>query len=216
MHRRSGFAPKCRVLTPNETQQTFDTWKETLLFNLTLDGTFEFLLEDNVTWQGANTPNRGFQNDEGGDENTRRSAQNKAKALSMLLGTIAGYAPVISRLYITNEASCLNDIWRRLRIYYGFRKSGSLILDLPTFHLEDENESPESLWERMDAFIRDNLLRPDDDLAHLNQPAIQEEMSPTLLNTMVVLWLQTMEELRGAGDRDSRPTQRSSQVLRLG
>lgn len=32
---------------------------------------------------------------------------------------------------------------------------------------------------------------------------------------LVVLWLQTMEELRGAGDRDPRPTQRSSQVLRL-
>ena len=41
---KSGFAPKCRVLTTNETQGTFDTWKETLIFNLTLDGTFEFLL----------------------------------------------------------------------------------------------------------------------------------------------------------------------------
>ena len=213
MHRRSGFAPKCRVLTPNETQQTFDTWKETLLFNLTLDGTFEFLLEDNVTWQGANTPNRGFQNDEGGDENTRRSAQNKAQALKLLLGTIAGYAPVISRLYITNEASCLNDIWRRLRIYYGFRKSGSLILDLPTFHLEDENESPESLWERMDAFIRDNLLQPDDDLTHLNQPAVQEEMSPTLLNTMVVLWLQTINKSLPALVKQKYSTELRSKTL---
>ena len=60
-------------------------------------------LEDNITWQGVNTPNRGFVNDVGGDENTRRLAQNKAQTLKLLLGTIAGYAPVISRLYITNE-----------------------------------------------------------------------------------------------------------------
>ena len=193
MQRRSGFAPKCRVLTPNETPQTFETWKETLLFNLTLDGTFEFLLEDNITWQGVNTPNRGFVNDVGGDENTRRSAQNKAQTLKLLLGTIAGYAPVISRLYITNEALCLNDIWKRLRIYYGFRKSGTLILDLPSFHLE-EDESPESLWERLYAFILDNLLQPDDGLIHLNQNNIQEELSPTLLNTMIVLWLQTINK----------------------
>lgn len=158
-------------------------------------------------------PNCGFQNGEGGYESTRKSAQNKARTLKLLLGTIAGYALVISRLFITNEALSLNDIWSSLRIYYGFRKSGSLILELPTFHLNDENESPESLWERMDAFIRDNLLQPDDDLTHLNQPAIQEKMSPTLLNAMVVVWLQTINKSLPALVKQKYSTELRSKTL---
>ena len=128
---KSGFAPKCRILTTNESQGSFETWKETLLFNLTLDGTFEFLLDEDVKWGGVNVQNRGMVDDTGeGDD--KKTGKQKAAILSLLLGTIAGYAPVISRLFITQEALCLNDIWHRLRIYYGFRKSGALILYL--FH----------------------------------------------------------------------------------
>ena len=189
--KRSGFAPKCRVLTSTETQGSFETWKEGLIFNLTLDGTFEFLLDEDVVWRSYDTPNRGFQDDTTGTKEQMKTGKQKAAILSLLLGTIAGYAPVISRLYITQEARSLNDIWKRLRIHYGFRKSGALILDLPSFQLE-EDESPESLWERMYAFTMDNLLQPSDNISHLNNTNIRELMSPTLLNTIVVLWLQTI------------------------
>lgn len=74
---------------------------------------------------------------------------------------------MISRQFITEEALCLQDIWHPLRIYYGFRKSGALILDLPAFSLEEE-ESHEALWERMYASMLDNLLRSSDGLKHLN------------------------------------------------
>lgn len=186
---KSGFAPKCRILTSNETQGSFETWKETLLFNLTLEGTFEFLLDDGYKWKTVSENNRGLEADVG--ENAK-TAKQKAAILSMLLGTIAGYAPVISRQYITQEALSLSDIWHRLRIFYGFRKSGALILDLSTFHI-DEGESYEALWERLHAFTMDNLLHPADGLRHLNDDKPKrEEMTPTLLNTTVVLWLRAI------------------------
>ena len=189
--KKSGFAPKCRVLTANETSGTFETWKDILLFNLTLDGTFEFLLEEGFKWEPVSTNNRGLKDDTGSAAD-KKTGKQKAAILNLLLGTIAGYAPVISRQFITQEALGLAEIWHRLRIHYGFRKSGALILDLPSVHLE-EGESYESLWERLHAFTMDNLLQPSDGLQHLHDvsPA-REEMSPTLLNTTVVLWLRAI------------------------
>ena len=178
---KSGLAPKVRKLSPNETPGSFDCWKQNLLFHLILEGEYEFLLEEDFKWGSTTTENRGLT---AGSGDNAKSAKQKAVILNMMLGTIAGYATVISRQYITEEALCLNDIWKRLRIFYGFRKSGSLILDLPNFHLE-EGESHESLWERMHAFMMDNLVQPTDGLKHLNQnKPPRETMSPTLLNTM--------------------------------
>ena len=60
-----GFAPKTRVLTQHESQSSLETWKETLLFNLTLDGKFEEFLEDDFTWKSEAEQNRGLKSDTG-------------------------------------------------------------------------------------------------------------------------------------------------------
>ena len=207
---KSGFAPKCRVLTSDETPESFENWKETLLFNLTLDSTFEFLLEDGLKWQPISVENRGLTADSGEHGKT---AKQKAAILSMLLGTIASYAPVISRQFITEEALSLSDIWSRLRIRFGFRKSGGLILDLSTLHLE-EGESYEGLWERLHAFTMDNLLRPNDGLKHLNvdNPS-REVLSPTLLNVTVVLWLRAINPALPALIKQRYSTELRSKTL---
>ena len=193
---KSGFAPKCRTLSTNETPGSFENWKDTLIFNLTIDNNFEFLLDDEMKWASGKCVNRGFTNDGAEVEVVaeRKSAKQKAATLKMMLGTIAGFAPVISRKFITEEALSLNDIWTRLRIFYGFRKSGGLILDLTTFQLE-EDESHESLWERLHAFAMDNLLQPADGLQHLGEDVTEsEEMSATLSNTLVTLWLHSIHK----------------------
>ena len=189
-----GFAPKCRILTSNETQSSLDTWRETVLFNLTLDGTFECILEeDNLKWGPSTETNRGLKPDATSKADGKTGKQ-KAAVLKLLLGTIASYAPVISRQFIMEEAKSLDDIWSRLRIFYGFRKSGALVLDLPTISLE-EGESYEALWERYHAFLMDSLIRPADGLSHMGTAAkdVQTEvMSPTLMNVAVVLWLKSI------------------------
>ena len=185
-----GFAPKTRVLTQHESQSSLETWKETLLFNLTLDGKFEMFLEDDFTWKSEAEQNRGLKSDTDGEN--KKTAKQKLALLNRLLGSIASYAPVISRQYIMKEATSLDAIWQRLRIFYGFRKSGGLILDLTSLSLE-EGESPEVLWEKIYAFVMDNLLSPADGLQHLDivKPA-KETMTPTLLNMTVVLWLRAI------------------------
>ena len=187
---RGGFAPKVRVLTQHETQATFETWKDTLIFNLEIDGTFEMFLDDDVTWEPDTVAHRGLKPDTTGE--VQRTSRQKAAILNRMLGTIASYAPVISRQFITKEALSLDAIWNRLRIFYGFRKSGALILDLNSIILE-EGETHECLWERTYAFFADNLLSPSDGLRHLNEDQPPKEvMSPTLLNTAVVIWLKTI------------------------
>lgn len=193
---KSGFAPKCRTLTSNETPGSFENWKDTLIFNLTIDNSFEFLLDDEMKWRSGKVTNRGFTNDgnEVEDAAARKTAKQKAAILKMMLGTIAGFAPVISRKFITEEALSFNDIWTRLRIFYGFRKSGGLILDLTSFQLE-EDESHESLWERVHAFAMDNLLQPADGLQHLGEDVDEiEELTPTLSNALVALWLHSIHK----------------------
>ena len=186
-----GFAPKLRVLTPTETQSSLDVWRETLIFHLTLDGSFEEFLEDDFSWGSTKVANRGLTADKNDDPNPK-TAKQKASILKLMLGTIASYAPIISREYIVSEATSLNDIWGRLRIHYGLRKSGALILDLTAITRED-GESYESLWEKYHAFVTDNLLSPADGIYHKGeQVKSKEEMSPTLLNVMVTLWLNTI------------------------
>ena len=55
------------------------------------------------------------------------------------------------------------------------------------------NESRESLWERMYSFLEDQLLSKNGPVLH-NGVKIEndEELSPTLLNLLVTIWLQTI------------------------
>ena len=137
---------------------------------------------------------RGLKADTTGDPK-RTTAKQKVVLLQFMLGSIALYSPVISRQSIVTDALCLNDIWSRLRTHYGFRKTGALVLDLPTLCLTPgtPSESYEALWERFHAFITDNLLLTTDSIKHLGlTTVVSEELSPTLLNVAVVLWLKAI------------------------
>jgi hypothetical protein len=184
------FAPKTWVLTKEETPSSFETWKENLIFNLVIDGSFVEFLREGFTWSSPSVLHRGLVDD--GDIDNKRTAQQKAAYLSLMLGSIAGYAPIVRRSFFTQEATSLHDIWSRLRTYYHFRKTGALILDFPTLVLES-GESHESFWERLSSFLDDNLLSPNDHMKHLGEEVVtHEKTSPTLLNLTVVHWLRSI------------------------
>ena len=183
------FAPKTWVLTKEETPSSFETWKENLLFNLTIDGSFSEFLAEDFKWSPPSVLNRGLVDDTTQGQNSRTAAQ-KVAYLNLMLGSIAGYAPIIRRTFFTQDACSLHDIWSRLRTYYHFRKTGALILDYESITLE-AGETYESFWERLSCFIDDNLLNPNDHINHLGVEVIaQEKLSPTLLNLTVVHWLK--------------------------
>ena len=193
------LVPKQRPLTDHESQTTFESWRESMLFHISLsDKSTRFLSTGDLkTWTTSDTPDRGFTDDgESGTGNitteNRMNKAAKAALLNVVLGSIATYAPVISSRFIKNQSTSLDSIWNRLRGYYGFRRTGSRILELMDLKYE-QNESRESLWERLFSFIEDQLLSKDGEVLHEGATRTTNEVfTPTLINVLVTVWLHTI------------------------
>ena len=190
------LVPKQRCLTEEETPNSFESWMESLIFHISLsDKSARFLSTGDLnTWTTAQ--DRGFRddgnNDAGITADNKMNRQAKASLLNIVLGSIASYAPVISAKFVKNQSTSLESIWDRLRCYYGFRRVGSRILDLPELKLE-MNESRECLWERLYSFLEDQLLTANGPVQHNGiKRETDEEFSPTLLNLLVTIWLQSI------------------------
>ena len=118
-----------------------------------------------------------------------KQLKRKVATLEMMLGQIANYCPVISRNSILNATS-LPEIWQMIRLHYGFQANGAHFIDLADIKLLPD-ESPEDLYQRLMAFIEDNLLlRTDGNITHYGDtPDEDEELSPSLENFIVLQWL---------------------------
>ena len=201
-----GLLPKQWKLNTTETQNSFDSWRESIIWHISIDEKSSRFLTDLKTW--SNGENRGFVNDGDGFSNdTKMTAIAKKSLLNIVLGSIASNAPVISPRFIKNVATSLDEIWSRLRSYYGFRKTGSRITEFTEFKLEP-SETREALWERMYTFLEDNLLTVGGDVIHEGEaPTVNEEFSPTLLCVLVVNWLGTIHPSLPSAVRQRFPTQ---------
>ena len=196
---KSALVAKQRILTEHETESTFATWQQGMMFQLVIDSKFSRFTSttDLGTWKTSDVPHRGYTDDattgtNAHPESVRMTALQKAAMLQVLLGSVATFAPVISHKYITQQATCFDDIWNRLRIHYGFRVTGGRILELAQFSL-NSNESHECLWERLSAFIDDNMLKKSGGIKHLGAKVeVDETQSATLQNVTVVLWLKAI------------------------
>ena len=184
-------ASKQWQLTKIETITSYESWRQNLIYVLSLDKNFVPFLD--ATWQKqtAANPRRGLTDDGTAvPEAKRLTAAQKNAHLDLLLGQIANFCPVISRNSIVKHSTSLNDIWQKIRQHYGFQSTGAHFLDLATIHLQPD-ERPEDLFQRLMAFFEDNLLSVHGGLTHHGDPATaDEDLSPTLENTVVVLWLR--------------------------
>ena len=107
-----------------------------------------------------------------------------------MLGQIANYATVISRNTITKLSTSLNDIWAKLRQHYGFLATGAQFLDLSNIHLQPD-EIHADIFQRLLAFFEDNLLVTGCGITHHGSPiTTNEDLTPYLENTVILLWLQ--------------------------
>ena len=196
---KSSLVAKQRVLTENETESSFTTWQQGIMFQLVVDSKFSRFTDpdDLGTWKSTSVQNRGYTNDATTGEGAvpadiRMTGVQKAKILKVLLGSVATFAPTISNKYITEQSTCFDDIFNRLRSHYGFRITGGRILEIAQYSLLP-NESYETLWERLSAFIEDNLMKVANGIQH-NGIVVQNDeiLSPTLQNLSVVLWLKAI------------------------
>ena len=192
----SARAPKQWKLTKTETVNSFENWKQNLLYILSQDKNFERFLKDDAKWakKTKNNPNRDIVAD-GNDvpAPVRFTAAQKASNLDMMLGQIANYCPVISRNTIVRNSTSLSSIWQAIRAHFGFQSTGGHFLDLAEFKLKQE-ERPEDLFQRLTAFFEDNLLTKDCGLKHHDEAVDEDELSPSLENTVVLLWLQMIHQ----------------------
>ena len=115
-------APKQWSLTKNETITSFESWKQNLIYSLSLDLSFALFLITGSTWtkKTRTTPLRGLVDDPEGTPNRRNAAQ-KVAQLDLLLGQIANYCPIISRNTITKNSTSIDNIWQSIRAHFGFQ-----------------------------------------------------------------------------------------------
>ena len=188
----AGKAPKQWCLSKTETINSFESWRHNLSYILALDRNFAGFLVQGATWQkkSRNNPNRGFVNDPAAvPEAVRRTAAQKAIHLELMLGQIANYCPVISRNTIVKNSTSIENIWQAIRTHYGFQSTGGHFLDLADIKLELD-ERPEDLYQRLMAFIEDNLLQDNNIITHHGEIPDEEDLTPTLENIIVLLWLK--------------------------
>ena len=183
-----GSAPKQWNLSKEESLNSFNAWKDNLLYILSLNNDFTPFLADNATWETDATANRGFA-DDAADAQNRLTAVQKAGRLRLMLGQIANFATIISRNQILLHSTSLASIWSKIREHYGFQCTGSRFLTLASIKLNPA-ERPEDLYQRLVTFFDDNLITTDGLLHHGQHVNANEVVTPTLQNTMVLLWLE--------------------------
>ncbi|MEG7522125.1 MAG: retropepsin-like domain-containing protein, partial [Chromatiales bacterium] len=179
-------APRQWCLTKTETVNTFENWRQNLVYTLSLDPNFAQFIATDAKWEKrcAAHPNRGFT-----DENDHTAIQ-QAYMLDLMLGQIANYCPVISRNTIAKNSTSLSGIWQTIRLHYGFQSTGAHFLDFADIHLQAD-ERPEDLYQRLVAFVEDNMLQEGSVILHHGDVIhVDEEMSPSLENMVVLTWLR--------------------------
>ncbi len=121
-------APKQWSLQRDESLNSFNNWRENLLYVLSLDKNFAPYIAKEATWGRitATDSTRGFvdDGDEVEDVTARLTRDQKLAQLNLMLGQIANFATVISRNQITRNSVSLTDIWSKLREHYGFHITG--------------------------------------------------------------------------------------------
>ena len=145
-------------------------------------------METTKTWQKKGVTNRGLTADTNADGKT---AEVKCQNLNLMLDQIANWCPYISRTFLVKQSTSLNDVWQKIREHYGFLCTGGHFLDLSSIRL-DPDERPEDLYQRIYMFFEDNLVTSNSLSHHDAQLTVDEEMSPTLENTITWLWLKTL------------------------
>ena len=159
-----------------------------------MDQNFAPFLVDGFTWQkkSAADPLRGLTDDvDPIPEIQRRTTTQKVIQLQLVLAHIVNFCPVISRNPIVKNSTSISCTSQSIRLHYGFQSTGAHFIDFNSIKLEP-GERLEDLFQRLQCFVKDNLLCSDGSIRHNGElPAEDEEISPSLENFIVLtlLWL---------------------------
>ena len=204
------YGPKVIPLGEEETLASIERWKQNVIYHLRLNEEFRPFLTTQFGKKSRANPNRSLR-DETKSESVKNEAgltrvvttliqskEDKTFTVDLLLDQIANFAPLIPRNDITRDSGSLHDVWQKIRLYHNLEKSGGLMNICWTIKRKPE-ESPQSLFARLKQSYDDNLICADG-LNYIDGPLQEdEEMSPSLHNTVILHWLQLLHpQLRDA------------------
>ena len=90
------------------------------------------------------------------------------------------------------NSTSIDQIWQSIRLHNGFQTTGAHFIDFDFIRF-DPSERPEDLFQRVTAFVEDNLLRKDTGISHYGQaPEEDEELCPSLENFIGLTWLRLL------------------------
>ena len=93
-------------------------------------------------------------------------------------------------MYVCIEYVYLENVWQAIRAHFGFQTTGAHFIDFADIKLKP-GERPEDLYQRIVAFVEDNLLTTESGITHHDEdPEEDEEMSPMVENMIVLTWLR--------------------------
>ena len=86
-------------------------------------------------------------------------------------------------------------IWQAMCLHYGFQSTGAHFINFINIKLEP-GERHEDLFQRLNSFIEDNLLKSDGGIhRHGELTESDEELSPSLENLIVLTWLRLIDKI---------------------
>ena len=194
------FGPKINPLGEEESISSVERWRQNVLYHLRLNEEFRPYLKDNVVFgkKSKSQPTRSFTDEvkvekvDGNDVTTVvSSAEDKCFVVDLMLDQVSNFCPLIPRRDITHDSATLLEVWEKIRLYHNLERSGALLNEC--FNIKRKpSESHQALFARLKQSFDDNLLVANG-LSHsdgkLNE---DEEMSPTLLNSIILIWLNLL------------------------
>ena len=199
------YGPKARCITAKETITSLQSRKANIIYGLRLNPDFREYLQDGVVFGRKNRhyPNRDLTDicekqvvEDSAGQKTQvlvkvKSREDRCNDVDLMLEQIANYCPNVPRNNIVKDCGSLAEVFQTIRQFYNKQQSGGLLNDVWNIHREAD-ETPQALYARIKQQYDDNLLTTDG-LTHVGGKADEdEEMSPTLLNTVILHWLQTL------------------------
>lgn len=106
-----------------------------------------------------------------------------------MLGFVANFAPIIARSIIVSESCSLADIWQFIRDHFNIETSGAHFCRLSKI-IKAPGETPNDLYQRMFAFVQDNLLKIGSPVQHQGKENVKDEsMQPTPRTFITFFWM---------------------------
>ena len=202
--------PKLKPLTTNESLSSLEIFKSNILYGLRLNPDFREYLEEGVVFgrKSRTYPTRSLDDvykveeviveDATTKERTVRkervlykSSATRCADVDLLLEQVSNYCPHVPRTDITKDCRSIKEVFNTIRLFYNKQVTGASLNEVWNVRRELE-ESPQVLFARMKQLYLDNLLTTEG-LNHVEGQVLEdEEMAPTLLNTIVLHWLQVL------------------------